>query len=355
MPHEAKTTQSIDAALDGAAPAARRVADQRVGAYSLVPRLIAELGGDPAAVLHAAGLAASALARPDDRIPYAAVGRLLKGAARETRCPYFGLLCGQRWRLADLGLIGDMARCSATVAAALRTIVVYQRLNSGGGAAFLVDHQVAVDFGYAIYQPDVEGGDQIYAAVLASGCNFLSELCGGAWPVDTVLLPFARPAHAEEYRRAFRGMPRFDSDRAAIRFPSSWLARALPTADAARRQALERHAHALGHGDFLERVVRSLRTLLVMGRHSGDDVAQTLALHRRTLNRRLQAHGTSFQEVLDGVRFRMAQEFLADGEIAMEEIALALGYSGLSSFERSFRRWSGSTPGRWRRDRLPHR
>jgi len=331
---------------------ARSAADQRVGAFSLVPRLIADLGGDPTVVLREAGLDAAALARPDDRIAYAALGRLLERAALHTECPHFGLLCGQRWRLADLGLVGEIARRSATVGAALRAIVVHQRLNSGGGVAFLVDHQQTVDFGYAIYHPNVEGGAQIYGAVLAGGCNYLSELCDGAWPVGTILLPHARPAGADEYRRVFRGMPRFDSDRAAIRFRSEWLSRVLPGADAARRQALERQVQAFGQGDFLDRVVRSLRTLLVKGRHSGDDVAQTLALHRRTLNRRLHAHGTSFQEVLDTVRFEMARQYLADGEIAMEEVALALGYSGLSSFERSFRRWSGRTPGRWRRDHL---
>lgn len=328
------------------------LADQRVGGFATVPRLVASMGADPGAVLAEAGLDASALDDPGHRIPYVALGRVLKVAAQHTRCPYFGLVCGQQWQFRDLGLIGEIALNCATVGEALRTFTVYQRLNSGGGIAYLIDHHVAADFGYAIYLPGVEGSEQIYGAALASGCNYLRELCGGASPVDTILLPHARPARADEYRRILRRMPRFDADRAVLRFRSEWLAHRISGADGARRAALEDQALALGPGDFLDRVVRSLRTLLIMGRHSGDDVARLLALHRRTLNRRLKALGTSFQAVLDGVRFEMAQQFLSDGEIPMEEIALVLGYSGLSAFQRTFRRWSGQTPGKWRRDSL---
>jgi AraC-like DNA-binding protein len=74
-----------------------------------------------------------------------------------------------------------------------------------------------------------------------------------------------------------------------------------------------------------------------------------LAMHRRTLNRRLKAHGMTFQQILDQVRYEVARELLADTEIAVNNIAAALGYTSISPFVRSFRRWSGTTPGRWRR------
>lgn len=326
------------------------IPDQRVGAFTGVPALIRSFGGDPVRVLHAAGLDGDALDSADQRIPYASLGRLLGIAARETLCPHFGLASGQAWQLRDIGLAGEIARNCETVGDALRALVLYQRLNSGGGVAFVIDHEASADFGYAIYHPGIENGDQIYAAVLAGGVNMLRELCGGVSPVETVLVPHAKPEWNEAYRRVFRCPVRFDADRAAIRFRSEWLARPVPGASPVRRRELEREAQRLGPGDFVDRVVRSLRTLLIVGRHSGDDVAQMLALHRRTLNRRLRAHGTSFQEVLDAVRYEAARQLLANAEIPMDEIAMTLGYSGLSAFQRTFRRWSGMTPGRWRRD-----
>lgn len=328
----------------------RPLPDQRVGAFTCVPRLLSGMGVDPVRVLALAGLAPDALDRSDQRVPYATMGRLLCIAAAEAKCPHFGLLCGEAWHVRDYGFAGEIARNCETLGIALRMFVLYQRLNSGGAMTFMVDQGASADFGYAIYLPEVEGSEHIYASALGGGVNLLRELCGGTSPIQTVLLPHARPAHVAEYRRVFRAGLRFDSDRGALRFSSEWLAHPVPGADAAKRRELEAQAQELGPGDFVDRVVRTLRTLLILGRHSGDDVAQSLALHRRTLNRRLKAHGTSFQDVLDSVRYDFARQLLADGEIPMDEIAMTLGYSGLSSFQRTFRRWSGSTPGRWRNE-----
>ena len=91
------------------------------------------------------------------------------------------------------------------------------------------------------------------------------------------------------------------------------------------------------------------RLLLLDGRNSGDDVAQMLSMHRRTLNRRLKDHGTTFQHVLDEVRFSIARQYLANSDISLDDLAASLGYAGVSPFMRTFQRWTGTTPGRWRR------
>ena len=84
------------------------------------------------------------------------------------------------------------------------------------------------------------------------------------------------------------------------------------------------------------------------GRCSGDDVARVLSMHRRTLNRRLQALGLTFQDMLDTVRLDLARQLLSESNIALDEVAAVLGYSGISPFMRTFRRWTGTTPNRWR-------
>ena len=71
-------------------------------------------------------------------------------------------------------------------------------------------------------------------------------------------------------------------------------------------------------------------------------------MHRRTLNRRLKAQGTTFQIVLDQLRFEVACQLLSGSEISLDEVAAVLGYAGVSPFMRSFRRWADMTPGHWR-------
>jgi AraC-like DNA-binding protein len=62
------------------------------------------------------------------------------------------------------------------------------------------------------------------------------------------------------------------------------------------------------------------------------------------LNRRLKAEGTTFQKLLDEVRFEAACQLLDTGRIPITEIAVSLGYAETSAFSRAFRRWSGTTP-----------
>jgi AraC-like DNA-binding protein len=85
------------------------------------------------------------------------------------------------------------------------------------------------------------------------------------------------------------------------------------------------------------------------GKTSGNCVATMLSMHRRTLNRRLRERGTTFQNVLDDVRFEVARELLGASYIGLDDIAAALGYAGVSPFMRAFRRWTGQTAAEWRR------
>ena len=206
-----------------------------------------------------------------------------------------------------------------------------------------------VDVGYAIYQPGIEAADQIYDHVAAALFNLVRELTGARWFPNEVFLPHSRPRDITLYRNLFKVTPHFDSEFCALRFPAYWLDQAIPGAEPQRRREALVRAHEAGPPHLIEQVRRALRTLLLNGKSSGDDLAQMLTMHRRTLNRRLRDHGTTFKEVLDEVRFEAARQLLCYSELTLDDIAASLGYAGVSPFMRSFRRWSDSTPGQWRR------
>lgn len=320
---------------------------QRIGAFTALPALIRELGGDPAKVLTYAGIDASVLQGPNNRIPYAALGRLLAYAARMTATPHLGLLAGRIWHLSDLGLVGELLRQSPSVKHALQSLVVHHHMNTHGGAAFLIERGGMVDLGYAIYMPGIEGSPQIGDALLAGGMNFLREIAGPGFNVSEVFLAHDGPADLRPYRSTFGVMPRFNAEFCAMRFSKRWLDRAIDGADPIKFAAAEALANAQ-QPDLLQQVYRTLRKLMLQDRHSGDDVADVLMMHRRTLNRRLKAKGLTFQQILDDVRYAVARELLAGSDVSLDDIAETLGYAGVSPFMRSFHRWAGMTPGRWR-------
>ena len=321
---------------------------QYVGSLTEVPALLSALGADPGSVLASAGLSPESLSAPQKRIDYAAFGRLFANGARATGHAQFGLMVGRMYRLASMGLLGDVVRNCATLGEALQLLTVHQHINSAGGIAYVLERGGAVDLGHAIYYPGVEGVDQISDACLAAGFNYVRELVGPAWRPTQVFLPHGRPRSSLAYRQFFGTEPRFDADVCAMRFPAHWLAHPVAGASEERKRVALAAAEAIDPGVVM-RAYQGLRTLLMSGRCSGDDLAQLLSLHRRTLNRRLEDADTTFQDVLDDVRFEVARQLLLHTRQCMDDIAAALGYSAVAPFMRSFRRWSGMTPGQWRR------
>jgi AraC-like DNA-binding protein len=95
--------------------------------------------------------------------------------------------------------------------------------------------------------------------------------------------------------------------------------------------------------DLSGRVRSALLELLPSGVSSIEAVAERLAVSKRTLQRRLQDEGTSYQMVLGAVRERLAKHYLTRTTISGAEIALLLGFNDPNSFYRAFQRWTGNT------------
>jgi AraC-like DNA-binding protein len=319
-------------------------ASQRVGLFAELPVLLRELGADPLEAMASAGLDTGGLDSLENRIPFVALGRLLYACAAKTVCPQFALLLGLRARLSYLGLPGQLARHSPTLGAALRTFAVYQHLNSQGMVTFLLEKDGVATLGSVVYQKGTEHVDQIYDANVAAAFGVMRELCGAHWRPERVLFSHSKPTDSGPYRRAFQAPCRFNAEQTALEFPAVLLDQRLSGADPEQFRILEAQAHARTDYDVVFRLRSSLRILLLAQAASGDQVAKLLSMHRRTLNRRLKAEGTTFRELLDEVRFEAACQLLDTARTPITDIASSLGYAETSAFSRAFRRWSGGTP-----------
>jgi AraC-like DNA-binding protein len=95
-------------------------------------------------------------------------------------------------------------------------------------------------------------------------------------------------------------------------------------------------------------VRRVLHGVLMTGDCSRAEVARRLGLRPRTLVRRLQQSGTTFQALLDDTRSQIAKQLLHDTRSPVSRIAASLGYRDPTVFTRAFRRWTGLTPREFR-------
>lgn len=109
--------------------------------------------------------------------------------------------------------------------------------------------------------------------------------------------------------------------------------------------ALRRHA---SEPSLVERVEACIAGHMQGQRPGMAEVAKALCMSSRTLQRRLASDGTSYQQLLDGVRRASARRMLEATALEPSEIAFLLGFEELNSFNRAFQGWEGLTPVRWR-------
>jgi AraC-like DNA-binding protein len=153
------------------------------------------------------------------------------------------------------------------------------------------------------------------------------------------------------YRQFFEAPLRFDTEQYAVVFASDWLDRQLPDTSPELRRLLQTEVHKLDlqQGDsFSDQVRKLLRTAIVTGHSSADQIAELFSMHRRTLSRHLSSSNTNLKQLKDEIRFEIALQLLEDSNMDIVQIALILGYSNASAFTRAFRRWSATTPAKWR-------
>ena len=354
---------STKQALGGTGRRARRgaVAEStlRIGATAAVSEVLRSLGANPVNVLAEIGVDLALFDNPDNQISYSARGRMMAHCAARSSCPHFGLLVGQQAGLNSFGLVGLLARSSPDVETALRTLVRFMHLHVRGAVITLAAEGNLAMLDYAIYQSGVEGNDQVEDGAVAVAFNIMRDLCGREWMPVEVRFAHRRREDAAPFRNFFQAPLRFDAEQNSVLFSADWLNRRLPATDPQLRRLLQREIDKLEvrHGDDFPEQVRSvLRSTVVTGHSSADQVAALFSMDRRTLNRRLNAFGTGFQELADEIRLEIARQMLEDSTMEVIQIALLLDYADASAFTRAFRRWTGTTPASWRaRQRKPRR
>ena len=112
---------------------------------------------------------------------------------------------------------------------------------------------------------------------------------------------------------------------------------------------LEAALQARAASASLTQQVREILAKRMRGqRPSVEAVAKELCVSPRTLQRRLEEEGASYQRLLDDVRQETARHLLSATELEPGEIAFVLGFEELNSFTRAFQGWEGTSPNRWR-------
>lgn len=115
-------------------------------------------------------------------------------------------------------------------------------------------------------------------------------------------------------------------------------------------QLKERLAENMISESFTGLVRQKLYQAIPSGEFSIEDIAQTLGISSRTLQRNLSSEGTKFNQELQTVQKLLALSYLKKSGISTDEVAYLVGYAEVSSFSRAFKKWTGKTISQYKQE-----
>ena len=318
------------------------------------------LGHDPEPLLAAAGIDAATLEAPDARVPWGAVLSLIARAIDATGDANLGLHLAEHAEPGSLDVHFYALLSSQTLGEGYQCLCRYQRLVHETTRV-----ELTANDGHATLRHVMPGG----VAAPRQSAEFLLAIwvrggrlaTGTDWAPTEVRFAHPEPQDSRDHRRFFAAPVRFATGENALVMPAALLDTPCQRADPALLAVLDRYAadrleRAPATTGFADRARAALMEELRAGEPSAARLATRLRTSVRTLNRSFAAESLSYRKLLDHLRHEQACRHLADGRVAIAEIAFLLGFSELSAFYRAFKRWTGQTPAEFRdgRGKTPH-
>lgn len=320
------------------------------GFFKALLEFAVSLGADRDALLAGGNVTADAFADADARIPLGAYKALYRTGQALTGEPALALKFPEATRFEQISIVGLICQSADTMGGALKQLNRFSRLvvevdGVSDGPRFQLTPRE--DGLWLQDRCAVEDFPELVEAALA---RFTCEMARHYPDFTFVLaahLTRPRPPHAAEYAPILRAPVTFGAAWNALKIEPAWLNLAIHRPN--------RYAFGMfnGHADALLKSLEASKTtrgrveaLLIPLLHTGelamDDIARALGLSRQTLYRRLKAEGVSFDQVLDALRRRMAETYLE--RLSVNETAYLVGFSETSAFSRAFKRWTGTSP-----------
>ena len=188
----------------------------------------------------------------------------------------------------------------------------------------------------------------------ASWISFARTYTGiGALSAD-VHFSFPEPKNTDIYIDIFGGNVSFDQKSTRMVIPRHYLDLTITHHDADMHRLLLLKTQSdivdlKSASGLQETLQRTIAQHLLCGRIRLEHLAETLNMPIRTLQHRLREQNVSYRTLLDKVRLQLARQYLSDPALSIVQVAELLGYSEQSPFQNAFKRWSGVTPGDYRK------
>ncbi|WP_456373967.1 AraC family transcriptional regulator [Thiolapillus sp.] len=262
----------------------------------------------------------------------------------------FGLKAAEFWHPSHMGPLGYAWITSETLHAAFKRLQRFSKIVTEGSKLTLVetDIDIAMEFRFLGNIALTSRSDTSMAMLLAM------IRCNGDHKLHPTSVSFAHsaPRDPAPYYALFQCPVEFDAEITCFRLEREEAEKIRSTSHAQlsllHDQLMREYLSNLDKENIIERVKAAIVEELPSGHISDARIAKALFMTERTLQRRLQAEGTTFKRLLTEVRQELADQYIRDSKMTLQEISFLLGFAELSSFSRAFKRWKGMSPKHFR-------
>lgn len=283
--------------------------------------------------------------------------KVIEKAVELTKDPFFGLHAGENLNLAAAGLIAQITQSCETVKQALEYCCEFANL---GCSALPMKLEEQDDFYKVTLKPSNLWGKQSPIAlrhtaegVLAFTIKEFQSLTRLKHVPIAIYLPWEQEGNGKEYERIYACPVFFNKSEIALLLKKEDVEDKIFSSDYALLRILMAHAEEksakiVGQKGFASIVKQSVVKLVKPEFPSIEMVAAHLNISLRTMQRRLKEEGITYKVLIDDLRKEFAITYLNRDDLSISDIAYLLSYSELSTFTRSFKRWTGMSPKAYR-------
>ncbi len=328
----------------------------RAAALTGYREVMSELGFKPDRLLNQFGIRAALLKAEDAMLPMEAVCDLLEESSRLANCPDLGLQIAQHQHFGVLGILGIAAHNARSPAEATRIVERFIFIQ-GTSLRLRIHRPSPVNSQMISVGIEVDGmapERQRQVAMIFLGLIYQSGRVRDPDGTKIKLVSFQQELGNDHrlFQRHFHVPVHENAPVTALHLPASEWNTPVPIENPEFSQFVEdylaRH-YPTPSSRFREQVSTVLKPVLGTPQANRDDIAAILAVHPRTLHRRLREEGTSFDDIKDKMLREQALKYLRETRFSLNQISLMLGFPYQSSFTRSCRRWFGMAPTALRR------
>ena len=273
---------------------------------------------------------------------------ILKTGDRLLGDEQLGFLLGKKMQVFAMGRVGAGMAMAPSLREGLQLLENYTRLHASyvDIRSYSTLRGLTVTIHYEHDTGDVERFHTETAMLLLQ--QYMETLAGEPIHDAQYHLAVPKPNNERDYKHALHGIVSFDARANELDIPQRWLDLPSPYYDSQLwREAQMSLARSLKDQSERTPYTQHIATLLRTSEPPLPDlkeVAFSLHISARTLNRRLRAENTNFRELKSGALASRAKLYLRDTSFSVETIAAELGYRDAANFRRAFRKSQGCSP-----------